>query len=56
MTNIKKKKIEMCENIEDTLSEYEKEILDHIFGLCSSCNQPNTSYRWYQNCSSKIFQ
>jgi len=25
-------------------------------GYCSSCKQPNTSYKWCQNCDSKRFQ
>ncbi len=46
----------MSENIENPSSLYEKQILNQAFGLCSDCNQPNTDYKWCQNCNSKIFQ
>ncbi len=46
----------MFENIENTLSEYEKEILNQEYGLCSDCNEPNTWFNWCQNCNSKRFQ
>src|SRR6266498_1176269 len=46
----------MSENIENPSSLYEKQILNQEFGLCSDCNQPNTDYKWCQNCNSKIFQ
>src|SRR6266496_3459281 len=46
----------MSENIENTLSIYEKKILNQEYGLCSDCKQPNTGYDWCQNCNSKRFQ
>ena len=46
----------MSENIENTLSPYEKAILNLAFQLCSNCNQPNTGYNWCLNCNTKIFQ
>ncbi len=40
----------MSENIENTLSEYER------ITVCSDCKQPMTNSYWCQNCNSKIFQ
>ena len=36
----------MPENIENTLSPYEKRLFNQEFGLCSDCNQPKTDYFW----------
>ena len=46
----------MLESIENTLSGYKKRIINQEFGLCLYCNQPNTGYKWCQDCNSKIFQ
>ena len=46
----------MSENIENTLSKYEKDILNQKYGLCSGCNRPKTEDYWCQNCNSKRFQ
>jgi len=46
----------MSANIENTLSSYEKRILDKYYGLCSDCNQPKNFITWCQNCSSKRFK
>src|SRR6266496_6313685 len=46
----------MSENIENTLSVYEKAILDQRYELCSDCNRPNIGVHWCQNCISKQFQ
>jgi len=45
----------MSENIENTLSEYEKDTQSSIW-ICSNCNQPKTNYSWCQNCNAKRFQ
>src|SRR5688572_20509040 len=46
----------MPENIKQTLSEYEKNILNRNFGLCFDCDQPKTDDDWCQDCNSKRFQ
>src|SRR6266542_1673595 len=46
----------MTENIENTLSPYEKVILNQEFGLCSDCKRQKSYRNWCQNCYSKIFQ
>ena len=46
----------MSENIENTLSGYEEDILNQEYGLCSDCNEPNSFISWCQNCNSKRFQ
>ncbi len=46
----------MTENIENTLSPYEKVILNQEFGLCSDCKRQKSYRNWCQNCFSKIFQ
>ena len=43
-------------NNSNTLSEYEQDIINKEYGLCSDCNQPNTDNYWCQHCNSKRFQ
>jgi hypothetical protein len=37
-------------------SEYEKNIMNQKYGLCSDCKQPNTFWGWCKSCNSKRFQ
>ena len=37
-------------------SEYEKNISDQKYGLCSDCKKPQTCWEWCKNCNSKRFQ
>src|SRR5581483_8148706 len=46
----------MSGNIENTMSIYERRILDQYYGLCLNCNQPNTWSNWCKSCNSKRFQ
>ena len=36
----------MPENIDDTLSYYEKQIFNQEFGICPDRNQSRTDYSW----------
>jgi hypothetical protein len=46
----------MSENIKNTLSQYEEQILNEYYELCSDCNRPNTYFDWCRNCNSKRFR
>jgi hypothetical protein len=46
----------MSKNIENNLSEYEKYIINEVYGICYDCFQPKTDFNWCKNCNSKRFQ
>ncbi|UZO14435.1 uncharacterized protein OCT59_005892 [Rhizophagus irregularis] len=46
----------LLKNISNEYSEYEKNIINQTYGLCSDCKEPKTFWGWCKSCNSKRFQ